>query len=40
MEFHNDGTLVNYFDQQPFTFEKKDCDPPGASHSPKTNPTD
>ena len=40
MEFHNDGTLVNYFDQQPFTFVKKDCDPPPASRNPKTNPSD
>jgi len=35
MEFHNDGSLVAYFDQQPFTFVKKDCDPPPASRSPK-----
>ncbi len=38
MEFPNDGTLVAFFDQQPFTFVKKKCDPPPASRNPKTNP--
>ena len=40
MEFHNDATLVAYFDQQPFTFVKKTCDGPPAGRSPKKNPAD
>lgn len=40
MEFHNDATLVVYFDQQPFTFVKTDCDPPPAGRNHKSNPAD